>query len=288
MQEKVWDFSEELNTAYSLLDAPKTLNDVKQAISGLENIARYNGEVDSSAKNAIRTAQFTLGELYWNGHDMLAADDERAIYWYELAGENGHPFAQFWLGNAYSTGQRAPQNHQKAIYWYRKAAKSNIAWAQYHLGVYLSTGKGKGLKEAFHWMLRASQSGVLGAEIYVIGAYRHGYGVAMDISAADALEEKIMSSRALEMTSSAETALLLGKELLSGAALHINRNRGIELLSQPILYDNIEANIQICEACRDWPGGAVYKSQAIERLAHLAATNRRAKNYLLLMKIREK
>ena len=170
------DLSRQLDLAYEAVDGGRT----EQGVALLQRLALASVDpADPEAKDVQRTAQFTLGELYWNGRGV-PRDDRLAIHWYELAGENGHPFAQFWLGNAFCTGQRAEQDHRKAMYWYEKAALQNVAWAQYHFALYLTVGEHADLEEAFRWMRKAADSNVINAQIYLVRAYRQGLGTPPD------------------------------------------------------------------------------------------------------------
>lgn len=286
MVEAVKILNEKLNESYLILDSNKQNNNIHQAIDLLKQVALYNGIYDKQIKCLVQTAQFTLGELYWNGYDnKIAPNDEQAIYWYSLAGENGHPFAQFWLGNAYCTGQRVSQDHEKAIYWYRKAANMNIAWAQYHLGVYLSLEDYGDLKEAFFWMKKAAEQKVINAQVYVIGAYFHGNGVKKNVKKAKLLTNQLLKMRAEELKTDPNIALFIGKELLLGTTLQMDIEKGISLLSQQLLYNSVDANIQICEFCKSRIEYDCYMQQATERLKHLSNSNGKARSYLCLLKL---
>ena len=49
-------------------------------------------------------------------------DDDRARQWYETAAEQGHPDAQFSLGEMYTEGKGVPQNSDMACQRYAEAA----------------------------------------------------------------------------------------------------------------------------------------------------------------------
>ena len=55
---------------------------------------------------------------------------------------NGDAAAQFYLGVAYSSGDRVEQSYSQAVYWYKKAAEQGDVNAQLNLGVACYIGKG--------------------------------------------------------------------------------------------------------------------------------------------------
>jgi TPR repeat protein len=59
-----------------------------------------------------------------------ARDPEKAVYWYERAGEHGWK----WLGDMYATGADVPRDADRAAAYYRLAAERGDPLAMYGLG----------------------------------------------------------------------------------------------------------------------------------------------------------
>ncbi|WP_193233326.1 tetratricopeptide repeat protein, partial [Escherichia coli] len=78
-------------------------------------------------------ARFHLGKIFSCGLGVHQ-DYKQAIYWFQLAAEQGHDDAQFSLGWAYHLGLGGYKDAQKASEWYQKAAEQGHAEAQFQLG----------------------------------------------------------------------------------------------------------------------------------------------------------
>ena len=214
------------------------VGDVSDAISTLINFA-MRGDV---------TAQFYLGEIYWNGIGV-PINDEQAIYWYTLAGENGHPLVQLWLGNNYFIGIRSPIDYSKAFYWYNKAALNNIVLAQYHLGVCYSLGLGvpKSDQSAFYWMHIASDRNYLEAMLYVADAYRRGIGTDVDCLKANELQDKIVREYYSKAFEDYNIAIKLAIAFEQGRGVDKNLCKAFEILSNPRFSDVEEVQCMLAE-----------------------------------------
>lgn len=70
-------------------------------------------------------AQDDMGELF-----LAAGKYAAAIYWLELAAQQGHPNAMQCLGRCYLAGEGAPKNENLAIMWIAKAAAHGHTIAQ--------------------------------------------------------------------------------------------------------------------------------------------------------------
>lgn len=84
---------------------------------------------------------FHMGDLYSEGA-RLPQNDEKAMYWYTRAAEDGDDNAQLKLGLMYAEGARVPQNAEMAIKWFRKAAKQGEGIAFCHIGAMYENGIG--------------------------------------------------------------------------------------------------------------------------------------------------
>ncbi|MBR3905118.1 MAG: sel1 repeat family protein, partial [Clostridia bacterium] len=69
-------------------------------------------------------AQVWLGWYYAGNSDVLAADDAKALMFFQMAAEQGDDFAMYQLGEMYEGGQAGKQDMQQALAWYEKAAQS--------------------------------------------------------------------------------------------------------------------------------------------------------------------
>lgn len=107
-------------------------------------------------------AQFELGKEYYD-----FKDDERAVYWYRKAAEQGHADAQFNLGLAYRSGKGVRQNYSEAVKWFRSAAIQGHADAQFNLGLAYRDGEGvrQNYSEAVKWFRNAAIQGCVDAQV---------------------------------------------------------------------------------------------------------------------------
>ena len=85
--------------------------------------------------------------------------DARAI-WLPLA-EAGDPRAQEYVGMLYEHGQGVAADPERALFWYRTAAESGDVTAQYNLGVALVDGRlpGGDAEEGRSWLAAAAARG---------------------------------------------------------------------------------------------------------------------------------
>jgi TPR repeat protein len=67
-------------------------------------------------------SQWNLGLLYYYGRAGVKKDDERTLYFFRKAAEQGYAPAQNSMGVAYNAGKGVEYDDNKAIYWFRKAA----------------------------------------------------------------------------------------------------------------------------------------------------------------------
>lgn len=97
-------------------------------------------------------AQYSLGEMYWDG-DGVPRDKAEAAKWYWMAAEQGYVEAQRMLGFMYGFGAGVPENHVEAAKWYLKAAERGHVDAQVRLSLMYRNGDGvaKDEEEAAKW-----------------------------------------------------------------------------------------------------------------------------------------
>ncbi len=128
-----------------------------------------------------RDASFSLGVVYATGMGV-PADDQKAVYWYRQAAEQGHADAQFRLGAMYARGQGVPADDREAVFWYGEAAGQGHADAQFWLGYSHASGKGVAAddREAVFWYSKAAGQGHADAQFWLGYSHASGKGVAAD------------------------------------------------------------------------------------------------------------
>jgi TPR repeat protein len=129
-----------------------------------------------------RVAQFSLGALlYYGGRDLAAAID-----WLHRAAGQGHPDAEFHVGQLYDFGFGVEQDDRQALDWYRRAAERGSAAAQRTVGDFYRKGRGvtADAGEAARWYRRGADGDDLRAQYELGQAYFAGTGVTRDYASA--------------------------------------------------------------------------------------------------------
>ncbi len=123
-------------------------------------------------------AAFLLATMYYQalGTDE---DDQRGLFWDQVAAEKGHPESAYRLGLAYQLGQGVGQSNSQARHWYQQAALAQHAKAQKLLGSMFETGAAgeKDQARAYQWYLKAAQQGLVSAQLKVGTMLLEGRGV---------------------------------------------------------------------------------------------------------------
>lgn len=111
------------------------------------------------AEDGHPTAQYNLGNMYRDGRGV-SKDSAEAVKWYAKAAEQGYPSAQYNLGLAYETGSGAPQDSKQAVKWWRKASEQGHPSAQFNLGLMYAQGRGitRNYVEAHKWFNLAADA----------------------------------------------------------------------------------------------------------------------------------
>ena len=111
----------------------------------------------------VAGTQFLMGVAYQNGEGVEPSDksDEEAVRWYQLAADQGHADALFYLGFAYTYGKGVQQSNEEGVRWYRRAADQGHADAQFWLGIAYEDGEGvePSDEEAVRWYKLAADQG---------------------------------------------------------------------------------------------------------------------------------
>jgi len=105
-----------------------------------------------------------------------------AIYWYTLAANEGHPYAQYNLGLCYKNGTGVKQNFITAVHWIRKAAEQNDPDAQHSLGLRYKIGEGviQDNREAVKWFMKAADQGYCFSQSHLAKMLKKGMGTTID------------------------------------------------------------------------------------------------------------
>ena len=112
------------------------------------------------AKEGDLESQNFVALAYLHGTEV-SRDLERAMHWFQEAGEGGHSQALYNLGILHQEGKFIQQDHEKAFGYYLKAARRGLPEAQMSLGWLYEGGLGtvKNMKEAVYWYQRAATYG---------------------------------------------------------------------------------------------------------------------------------
>lgn len=126
-------------------------------------------------------AAFLLATIYYQGLEGKA-DDQRGLFWDQIAAEKGHPQAAYRLALAYRLGQGVQQNSQQAFRWYMQAAQGGHSGAQRNLGTMYESGQStaKDLQRAYSWYQKAAREGDAEAQLRLGMLLLEGRGVSAD------------------------------------------------------------------------------------------------------------
>ena len=94
-------------------------------------------------------------------HAQKPIEDSKELIETRAKAEKGDASAQFNLGNSYYNGEGVTKDYVEAVKWYRKAAEQNNASAQFNLGNSYYNGEGvpKDYVEGYMWFLLAGAQG---------------------------------------------------------------------------------------------------------------------------------
>ena len=109
---------------------------------GYENKSTMIKELRPRAATGEPEAQLTLGTLYLQMRQGCADCMKEARFWLESAAKQNNRTAQFFLGDIYFDGTGVTQDFQEAAHWWQQAAEAGYTSAQYALGFLYAQGKG--------------------------------------------------------------------------------------------------------------------------------------------------
>jgi hypothetical protein len=126
-------------------------------------------ELEPYARAGNARAQYILGRIYDFGSSSLRAafprDEEKAIYWLDLAVAQNYPPAMSHRGGIYTSSARSRSDVEKGLALLTKAAETGHVGSQFALGNLLGIisfhefGIRKDPKRAIYWLTRAAQAG---------------------------------------------------------------------------------------------------------------------------------
>ena len=152
--------------------------------------------VRAAAERGEAAAQNRLGDMYYNGEDVLQ-NYTPAAEWYRRAAEQGHAPAQFQIGNMYRVGLGVLQDAAAAAKWLRRAAEQGDGAAQALLGkldVRSPPPETRDFPEAVKRLQSAAEQGQPGARLLLGGMYDTGNGVPRDPVVAFAWNELALAA----------------------------------------------------------------------------------------------
>ena len=132
-------------------------------------------------------ARCRLGYLYLNGSGVTK-DIEEAKKWYEMAAEQKHAEAEYYLAYLYETEvtdmdkEADPKDSEKVLEYYKRAAEHGYAPAQVIIGKrYLESDDiSTVIEEAKKWILKAAEQENAEAEYLLAKMYEDGTGFDKD------------------------------------------------------------------------------------------------------------
>ena len=136
----------------------------------------------NKANNGSSNAQFELGKSYYLGRNSAPVDKPSALFWFELAGQQGHPQGQLFAGLIHYKNQDL-QGQTRAKYWFEQAANQGLPLAQFYMGQIASNKNHDDPDHhiAYLWFKKASEKGLSAAQYNLGLMYYQAKGVSRDI-----------------------------------------------------------------------------------------------------------
>ena len=132
-----------------------------------------------AAEQGHPKAEYALGNSYMNGFGV-AQNEAEGIKWIRKAAEKGLPEAQCRLAGCYLTGDGVETDASEAAKWFRAAAEQGLAEAQCQLAHFYFVGKAeikKDAAEGARWLRKAVDQGYAEAQYQFGKCYARGRGV---------------------------------------------------------------------------------------------------------------
>ena len=193
---KVYKITHEINKEdddwiYRLMDMYRDTGDREQ-----DYITAYNYYFEIAEKDDCEI-KCNLGVMYKKGKGVKR-DDQKALYWFTKASEQGCKRANFHIGMMYENGDGVKKNYLKALDYYievgkpiskntidkyKEIAENGYSELQYKLGYMYENGIGvpKNSKSAFYWYENAANNGIRDANNKLAWFYYCGKSVTKNI-----------------------------------------------------------------------------------------------------------
>lgn len=140
--------------------------------------------LERSAEQGHAPAQHALGEIYFTGADLPAADYPKAKEWHAKAALQGHGPSQLRLAFLYAENhfKGLDVDYAEAEKWFIKAAEQNAGDARFRLGNFYHHYKNPpDYVKAVEWLTRAAEDGHRTAMFDLATFYREGKAVPQDL-----------------------------------------------------------------------------------------------------------
>lgn len=126
-------------------------------------------------------SQLLMGEIYSGMNNLVEPDDEKALYWYTLAAENGERIALCYMGDCYygiTPNRFVVPDKTKGLAYFRKAAEKGEPYAQYRLGYIYSEGDGTAVdkRKGYYWTKKAAENDFVEGIFNLSLCYLNGEG----------------------------------------------------------------------------------------------------------------
>lgn len=248
------------------------------------------------AENGIPSAQFALGNAYYNGIGT-PADRERAVMWYKRAADRDYPPAMFNLAVCCAKGTGIAADQTRAFELYKKAAAAGDLDAMNNLALMYFNGDGKlfqdrktaagiwlkaanggharsqynyaeckfngwgvqrNFTEAAAWYRKAAAQADPDAQYSLGWCSEHGKGLPRDYEAAKRMYELAAKQGNLQALKA------IGKMHMSGCGAEKNYTKAAEWFSKAAMRGDREGAELLCR-CHKYGGQFLIKSEPIAR-----------------------
>lgn len=147
-----------------LADAMGELGTIGKESSSVEALVyKTPDEIEKKALEGDANAQYNYGLLLQHGHDGVERDPRAALRMFRDAAKQRHPWAQFSLAHAFSSGVEniIEPDLEEAFHLFHLASQANIPEAFSHLGNMYENGIGteQNVDEAVKYYMHAAELG---------------------------------------------------------------------------------------------------------------------------------
>lgn len=136
-------------------------------------------QIKTMAIRGNAKAALVLAGFYADGRGGVPRSDKDAVQWLDLAAKDGHPVAQFRLGERYERGLGVAVDPVRAASLFLAAARGGHAQAMARIAADYAAGAGvkQDYTEAARWFSKAAQYGLSDPQFNLAVLYEQGKGV---------------------------------------------------------------------------------------------------------------